>query len=49
MSRTREKTPVAVQQVQDRRRSGAHGLHADRRLRRTRTRSAALRRAIKEG
>jgi hypothetical protein len=34
--------------MQDKRRSGAAGKHADRRSRRARTRQAALRRAVRE-
>ena len=34
---------------EERRRSGAHGMHRDRRDRRARTRTAAVTRAIKEG
>lgn len=48
MGKTVKNVPEAVREVQDRRRSGAHGLHGDRRLRRTRTRRAALARAIRE-
>jgi hypothetical protein len=48
MSKNRP-TPEAVRAVQDRRRSGGHGLHKDRRTRRARTRSAAVQRAIREG
>lgn len=48
MSKNRP-TPDAVRAVQDRRRSGGHGLHKDRRTRRTRTRAAALARAMREG
>lgn len=48
MSKNRP-TPEGVRAVQDRRRSGGHGLHKDRRTRRARTRSAAVQRAIREG
>ncbi len=47
MSKSRP-VPDAVRAVQDRRRSGGHGLHKDKRTRRARTRSAALRVALKE-
>jgi len=48
MSKNRQ-TPDAVRAVQDRRRSGGHGLHKDRRTRRARTRSAVLARVLREG
>lgn len=38
-----------VRAVQERRRSGAAGIHRNRADRRARTRTAAVRRAIKEG
>ena len=47
MSRTIRQVPERVVAVQDRRRSGAAGQHADRRQRRQRTRSAARRAAIR--
>lgn len=48
MGKSVKNVPEAVREVQDRRRSGAHGLHGDRRLRRARTRRAAVAKAIKE-
>jgi hypothetical protein len=44
----RRMTTEQLREVQERRRSGAAGRHADSRTRRTRTRSAATRRAIRE-
>lgn len=49
MSKTiRRMSTEQVQEIQERRRSGAAGRHLDRRTRRARTRSAAVRRAIRE-
>lgn len=47
MSKSRP-TPDAVRAVQDRRRSGGHGLHKDKRTKRARTRAAVLARAMRE-
>lgn len=44
----KRKTPARVTAVQERRRSGAAGIHVNKGARRARTRSAARNRAIKE-
>jgi hypothetical protein len=51
MKTTKERTPTAthVRNTQNLRRSGASGVHADRRLRRQRTRASAKAQALREG